>query len=243
MNGGLQRPPEIRSREDRSLQATRFIHWLLWEVIAALGGMSIPLATALWLIAALGMLHAAGRTARLDRIKPAARLLSRYAAPPGQAARFWAIKELEAAEKEEARRRQEEEERAARERAERAARETREQAEKARQQREEEAAKEKARRQEEEERAAREKVRAERAAREERERETRQREEQRSWSRARGMSRAQALEILELSEGATREQIQAAYRRLMKQVHPDSGGSSYFAKQLTAAGEVLLKGG
>jgi curved DNA-binding protein CbpA len=53
--------------------------------------------------------------------------------------------------------------------------------------------------------------------------------------------RTGALEILELSEGATREQIQAAYRRLMKQVHPDTGGSSYFAKQLTAAGKVLLK--
>jgi hypothetical protein len=88
------------------LQATSSIQWLIWVGIAALGGISVPLATALWLMVVLGTFHAAGR-AWLGRIKPTARLPSRYAAPPGEAARFWARKEQDAAAKEEARRQRE----------------------------------------------------------------------------------------------------------------------------------------
>jgi curved DNA-binding protein CbpA len=54
------------------------------------------------------------------------------------------------------------------------------------------------------------------------------------------MTRARAFEILELSENATRDQVVDAYTRLMKQVHPDKGGSTYFAKQFNEAREVLL---
>ena len=55
------------------------------------------------------------------------------------------------------------------------------------------------------------------------------------------VSAAQALEILGLAEGANEEQVHAAYHRLIKRVHPDVGGSSYFAKQLNAARDALLK--
>jgi hypothetical protein len=53
------------------------------------------------------------------------------------------------------------------------------------------------------------------------------------------MSRATALEMLELKEGATPPEMKAAWMRLMQQNHPDKGGSNYFAKQLNEAREVL----
>ena len=46
--------------------------------------------------------------------------------------------------------------------------------------------------------------------------------------------------MLELKDGATKLEINAAYKRLMNQVHPDKGGSNFFAKQLNEAREVLL---
>jgi len=54
------------------------------------------------------------------------------------------------------------------------------------------------------------------------------------------MKRNIALRILELEEGATRQQIEVSYRRLMQHIHPDKGGSTYFAQQLNEAREVLL---
>ena len=57
------------------------------------------------------------------------------------------------------------------------------------------------------------------------------------------MSAAQALEILGLKAWATDQEIRAAYKSLMKRVHPDipdMGGSNYFAKQLNEARDVLL---
>jgi nucleotide-binding universal stress UspA family protein len=51
---------------------------------------------------------------------------------------------------------------------------------------------------------------------------------------------AQALEVLELKEGATDQEIHAAYIRLMQRVHPDQGGTNYFAKQLIDARDILL---
>ena len=76
----------------------------------------------------------------------------------------------------------------------------------------------------------------------ERERQRRRHEDDRQRDAAFGnISAAQALEILGLAEGANAEQVQAAYQRLMKRVHPDVGGSNYFAKQLNAARDALLK--
>jgi hypothetical protein len=56
-----------------------------------------------------------------------------------------------------------------------------------------------------------------------------------------GMSRTEALGVLGLEENATREQVIASYKNLMKKVHPDSpGGSDYLAKQINQAKDVLL---
>jgi hypothetical protein len=51
----------------------------------------------------------------------------------------------------------------------------------------------------------------------------------------------QAYAILGLSPGADAEAIKAAHHRLMKQLHPDHGGTDYLAAQLNRARDVLLK--
>ncbi len=56
------------------------------------------------------------------------------------------------------------------------------------------------------------------------------------------MSRREACAILGVSEGATRPEIQAAYRRLIRMAHPDQGGSAGLAAQINAARDCLLKG-
>jgi len=55
------------------------------------------------------------------------------------------------------------------------------------------------------------------------------------------MSRREACAILGVSEGATRLEIQAAYRRLIRLAHPDQGGSAGLAAQINAARDCLLK--
>jgi hypothetical protein len=54
------------------------------------------------------------------------------------------------------------------------------------------------------------------------------------------MTRAEASEILGLKEGATRDEINAAWRRVIAQVHRDKGGSDYLTRQVNEAREVLL---
>lgn len=56
-----------------------------------------------------------------------------------------------------------------------------------------------------------------------------------------GMARAEAASMLGVPETARREEIEAAYRRLMLRVHPDTGGAAGLAAQLNAAREVLLR--
>jgi len=53
--------------------------------------------------------------------------------------------------------------------------------------------------------------------------------------------RADARDILGVGAGATREEIQAAYARLIRAVHPDAGGTSGLAARLNAARDVLLR--
>jgi len=55
------------------------------------------------------------------------------------------------------------------------------------------------------------------------------------------MSRSEALKVLGLEEGATEEQIRAAHRRLILQIHPDKGGTSYLAAKINDAKDVLLR--
>jgi hypothetical protein len=54
------------------------------------------------------------------------------------------------------------------------------------------------------------------------------------------MSRAEALKVLGLDEGANEEQIRAAHRRLILQTHPDRGGSNYLAAKINEAKDVLV---
>jgi len=54
------------------------------------------------------------------------------------------------------------------------------------------------------------------------------------------MSRAEALSVLGLTEGATPQEIRVAHRRLIQQTHPDKGGSSYLAAKINQAKDVLL---
>jgi len=54
------------------------------------------------------------------------------------------------------------------------------------------------------------------------------------------MTRAQAYALLGLAEGASREEILAAHRRLVQRVHPDTGGTDLLAAQVNQARDVLL---
>lgn len=54
------------------------------------------------------------------------------------------------------------------------------------------------------------------------------------------MSRAEALEILGLKQGATEQEIKAAYRKLIASAHPDAGGSDWMAAKLNEAKQILL---
>ncbi|MSO92981.1 MAG: molecular chaperone DnaJ [Rhodospirillales bacterium] len=57
-----------------------------------------------------------------------------------------------------------------------------------------------------------------------------------------GMSREEALAVLGLEPGATTDQIKDAHRRLISNLHPDVGGSTYLAAKINQAKDVLLGG-
>ncbi len=56
------------------------------------------------------------------------------------------------------------------------------------------------------------------------------------------MTRDEALSVLGLKDGATREDVVRAHKRLMQKMHPDRGGSSYLAAKINQAKETLVKG-
>ena len=60
-------------------------------------------------------------------------------------------------------------------------------------------------------------------------------------SNKQNMSVSEAREVLGVGPDATEQEIEQAYKALMKKNHPDQGGSKYFASQLNQAKEVLLK--
>jgi len=55
------------------------------------------------------------------------------------------------------------------------------------------------------------------------------------------MSEAEARNLLGVGPEAGRAEIEAAYKRLMRMAHPDSGGTAGLAAQLNAARDRLLK--
>jgi DnaJ-like protein len=56
------------------------------------------------------------------------------------------------------------------------------------------------------------------------------------------MTEAEAYRILGLAPGASLEEVRAAYRRLIRRVHPDLGGSGPLAAMINAAKELLDPG-
>jgi DnaJ-domain-containing protein 1 len=56
------------------------------------------------------------------------------------------------------------------------------------------------------------------------------------------MSKEEAYAVLGLKTGASADDIRAAHRRLMKDFHPDKGGTDYLAAKINAAKDVLLGG-
>ena len=54
------------------------------------------------------------------------------------------------------------------------------------------------------------------------------------------MTKKEALEILGLNEGASKEDIIKNHQRLVKKNHPDIGGSDWITKKLNKARDILL---
>ncbi|MEO0730755.1 MAG: DnaJ domain-containing protein, partial [Pseudomonadota bacterium] len=55
-----------------------------------------------------------------------------------------------------------------------------------------------------------------------------------------GMTVAEARQILGVSPSASRQEINAAYKRCMKDVHPDRGGTDADAARINQAKDVLM---
>jgi hypothetical protein len=56
------------------------------------------------------------------------------------------------------------------------------------------------------------------------------------------MTRAEALAVLGLAEGASEQEIKAAHRRLIRRTHPDAGGTADLAARINRAKDVLVGG-
>lgn len=58
---------------------------------------------------------------------------------------------------------------------------------------------------------------------------------------AKRMSEDEALSVLGLKQGATPEDIRAAHRKLIAQLHPDKGGTDYLAAKINEARDYLMR--
>ncbi len=54
------------------------------------------------------------------------------------------------------------------------------------------------------------------------------------------MSAEEACEILGVASDASPEDVEKAYRQMMKSAHPDHGGSDWMAAKVNQAKDVLL---
>ncbi len=63
---------------------------------------------------------------------------------------------------------------------------------------------------------------------------------QNSGSGFENMSRKEACQILGVEPGASQQEIHQAWRRLIKAVHPDHGGSTFLTAKINTAKDVLL---
>jgi DnaJ domain len=55
------------------------------------------------------------------------------------------------------------------------------------------------------------------------------------------MSPHEALQVLGLKLGATADEVKQAHKRLIKDFHPDKGGSDYLAAKINEAKDILLR--
>lgn len=56
------------------------------------------------------------------------------------------------------------------------------------------------------------------------------------------MGEKEAREVLGVEANANKEEIEKSYRKLMGQIHPDKGGTTYLATKINEARDVLLAG-
>jgi hypothetical protein len=55
-----------------------------------------------------------------------------------------------------------------------------------------------------------------------------------------GMTKDEALKVLGLKDSANEVEIRSAHKRLIKDFHPDKGGSDYLAAKINEAKDILL---
>ena len=54
------------------------------------------------------------------------------------------------------------------------------------------------------------------------------------------MSVGEALQVLGLKQGASEADIRTAHKKLLKDFHPDAGGTDYLAAKINTAKDILL---